>query len=380
MVTLSGDFLVPPSSVAPGEIVVYDWAKCRVLIDKTVVEGIYSMSSMRSADISAGIATLKLLDPTKAVYDSLEPGQEVEIYLSEQSPMTYGNKVWGGFLESREFDVSQKIVLVAKAKEYSNVLIHSSTESTAQANKNSFTAVEAGTAIKALMSNYQLDFTTDNVLTGTANTVTSDFLNKSLFDSIKSICDQFGYVFYITLDKDLVVREQTTEVATPTTDYLTYTDNMNSIIEEDNKELMCNDIIVYGASTGIVSNGGAALQDATSIATYGQHMKRLYVSSLSNSSDCTTYANAYLSLYKNPVQEYRAVSRLIAGSEPLQYIQVEASQSNLSGAYQIREINHFYDKTGIRTETTLSHKVANLSMTLGQILSEVRALQVKNYV
>jgi len=380
MPDISGDFLVPPSAVVPGGILVYDWAKCRLLVDKTVIPDVMSMSCMRSADISAGIATIKLLDVNKEIYDSIQTGQEVEIYLSEQSPMTYGNKVWGGYLESREFDVNNKIVLILKAKEYSNILIRSFTADTAQANKNSFTGIAAGTAIKALMSNYQLDFTSDNVTVVSADLITADYLNQNLFDSIKSICDQFGYVFYINLDKDLVVRPSTTVVETPATDYLTYTENMNSISQEDNKEFLCNDLIVYGASTGVVSNSGSALQDANSIAAYGQYSKRLYISSLTTSADCTTYANAYLAIYKNPIQEYKTVSRLIANSEPLQYIPVTASQANLSDSYQIREMSHYYDKKGIRTEMTLDRKVVNLSMTLGQLLSEVRALQAKNYV
>jgi hypothetical protein len=380
MPSFPGSFTVPNSQIIPGQITVYPWAKCRVLIDKQVYEGLVEATNTRSADLGAGIATIKFFDSDKAIYNAIKTGQEVEIYLSESSPLLYANKVWGGFLESREFDVDNKIILIVKAKEYLNNLVLQMTAATAQSNKNSFVNVEPGTAIQDLMANYQVDFTSNGVLTGTSSLITADFLNKSIYDSIKQICDAFNYVFYITNDKDLVVRQLATVVATPASDFLTYTDNMNSIKEEDNKELLCNDIIVYGKSTGIVSNSGNPTQDAASIATYGNHAKRLVVSSLSTSADCTNFANAYIAAYKDPLQQFRTVSRLVAFSDPLQYIQVTSNISGLSGQYQIREMTHFYGKTGIRTEMVLSKKISDLSLSLGQLLSRVNAVEQKAFV
>lgn len=375
MTDFEGDYSFPVSQYASGEIRVYDWAKCRVMINKQVIDPVYSMSCTRSADISAGTASIKFLDPTKVLSNMINPGDELEIFLSEQSPLLIANKVWGGYVDSSSFDVDQKIVLEVKGKEYSNNLILNMTEATAQANKNSFTGVEPGTAIINLMSNYQVDFTTEGVLTGTASTLTADFLNKTLFDAIKSICDGYGYVFYIDLAKDLVVRKQETVIAVPDTDFLTYTENMNSIKEEYNKELLCNDVIVYG--TGFSSSN---VTDATSIAQYGTNAKRIVIPSLTTAADCETFADAYIAAYKDPLLQYRTVSRLVAFSDPLEYITVISDKTELSGQYQIREISHSYGKAGIKTEMVLSKKISDLSMSLGQLLGRVQAIEVKNFV
>jgi hypothetical protein len=379
MTDFSGEFLVQTSQSASGSIKVYDWAKCRVMINKQVIDPVYSMSCTRSADISAGDATIKFLDPTKTLSALINPGDELEIFLSEQSPLLIANKVWGGYVDSSSFNVDNKIVLEVKGKEYSNNLILNITASTAQSNKNSFSGVEPGTAIIALMTNYQVDFTTEGVLTGTGSTLTADYLNKSLFDAIKSICDGYGYVFYISLDKDLVVRKQETVVAVPVTDYLTYTGNMNSIKEEYNKELLCNDVIVYGKTSGVVSNSGSPTQDATSIARYGTNAKRIVVPSLTTNTDCNNFAAAYIAAYKDPLLQYRTNSRLVAYSDPLEYITVTSSKSEVSGTYQIREIAHDYQKA-IKTTMVLSKKVSDLSMSLGQLLGRVQAIEVKNFV
>lgn len=375
MTDFEGDYSFPVSQYASGEIRVYDWAKCRVMINKQVIDPVYSMTCTRSADISAGTATIKFVDPRKTLAALMNPGDELEIFLSEQSPLLIANKVWGGYVDSTSFDVDNKIVLTVKGKEYSNNLILNMTSSTVDAGENSFTAEEPGVAIQALMSNYQVDFTTEGVLTGTASTLTADYVNKTLFDAIKSICDGFGYVFYIDLDKDLVVRKQETVVPVPETDYLTYTGNMNSIKEEYNKELLANDVIVYGTSA--VSS---QYTDATSIAQYGTNAKRITIPSLTTNDDCNNFAAAYLAAYKDPLLQYRTVSRLVAFSEPLEYITVISDKTEISGQYQIREISHSFQKNGIRTEMTLCKKISDLSMSLGQLLSRVQNLEVTTYV
>jgi hypothetical protein len=375
MPSFPGGYSFPNSDAVPGSITVYDWAKCRVLINKQVIEPLYACNNTRSADIGAGRASFQFLDPTKSLSALISPGDEIEIYLSEQSPLLTANKVWGGFVDSSSFNVDSKIILEVKGKEYSNNLILNITAATAVANENSFTAVEPGTAIIALMNTYQVDFTTEGVLTGTASTLTGNYINKTLFDAIKSICDGFGYVFYITLDKDLVVRKLETVVPVPATDYLTYTDNMRDIKEEYNKELLCNDVIVYG--TGAAS---ASKTDANSIAQYGTHAKRIVAPALTTTADCNNFALAYIAAYKDPLLQYRTVSRLVAYSNPLEYIQVTSGKSDVDGQYQIREISHYYDKKGIRTEMVLSKKISDLTMSLGQLLGRVQAIEVKNFV
>lgn len=380
MTAFGGEFSVPVSQYASGEIKVYDWVKCRVMINKQVIDPVFSMSCTRSADINAGEATIKFLDPRKTLSNIINPGDELEIFLSEQSPVLIANKVWGGFVDSSSFDVDNKIVLNVKGKEYTTNLILNMTAASATPNENSFTDVEPGTAIIALMNTYQVDFTTEGVLTGTTSTLTAEYLNKSLFDAIKSICDGFGYVFYIDLTKDLIVRKQETVVAVPASDYLTYGDNMNSIKEEYNKELLCNSVVVYGNASGVVSNSGNSLEDATSIANYGTNAKRIVVPSLTTDTDCDTFAATYLAAYKDPLLQYKTNSRLIAYSDPLSYINVISSKTGLNGQHQIREIMHIYGNKGIRTEMILSKKISDLSMSLGQLLGRVQAIEVTTYV
>ena len=386
MASISGSFTVPGNQQIaggggqqrePGEIVVFDWTKCRILIDKTVYGELISMNCVRSADLSAGIATIKMSDPKKSTYSAIQTGMEVEIYLSEQSPMTYANKVWGGFLESREFNVDKKIILVVKAKEYSQNLILNVTDQTAVSNHNSFSAVEPGTAIKDLMAAYQVDFTTDNVITGTTSVLSAGYLGKTLFDVLNSICTQFNYVWYIDINKDLHVQPITQVNPAPATDYLTYGDNLYGIQEQENKELMVNDLYVQGNTPGTVSSH---YTNAASIAAYGLHAKRLVAASLTTVADCNNYAAACVDLYGNPIQQYVTSSRLVAFSDPLEYITVKSTPNNLDGTYQIREIDQTYDKTGIRTSMTLGMKITSLSMALGNILSRVSAIEQTTYV
>ena len=374
MVDLSGSFTVPVSQQVPGQITVYDWYKCRMLVNKQNVGGIITMTCTRSADISAGVATITVFDPTKSVANSLNAGDEVEIFLAETSPLTYANKVWGGFLESKEFNVTKKAILTITAKEYTQNLIIQITGATAVSNQNSFSGVEPGVAIQDIMAAYQVEFTTANVITGTSSLLSTSYLNKSIFDAVSSICTQFNYVFYVNLVKDLVVRPTTTIVPTPASDYLTYGQNLSSLVEKNNKEQLCNDVIVYGGG-GAVSNGGAAIVNQTSINSYGRSAKRLTIPNLTTNTDCTNYANAYIAAYAIPIQEFTTTSRFVAFSEPLEYIQLNSGPSRINGAYQIREITQTYSSKGIVTEMTLNQKISDATILLGQLTARVNAIE-----
>ena len=274
--------------------------------------------------------------------------------------------------------MAKKIVLIITAKEYTQNLIIQATGATVSANHNSFTNVEPGTAIIDLMNSYQVEFTTDGVTTGTSSLLNSDYLNKSLFDAITAICAQFNYVFYVNLVKDLVVRPLTQVVNTPASDYLTYGENLYSIKEQDNKEQLCNDVIVYGAGS-TVSNGGAALIDQNSIDSYGRAAKRLIIPSLTTNGDCTNYATAYRDAYSIPLKQFVTESRLVAFSDPLEYINVESDPSGISGPYQIREITHNYDAKGITTEMTINKKISEATILLGQLTARVNAIEIKTF-
>jgi hypothetical protein len=375
MTDFSGDFLVPASQYVPGEIIVLDWAKCRVLINKQNINNLIDMTCTRSADISAGKAEINFKDPDKTLYSQINPGDEVEIYLSEQAPMTYGNKVWGGTVESRNYDIENKKLLVVNAKEYTQTLIAKITDSTAINLKNDFTNVEPGTIIQALMPAYQVEYTSDNVLTGTTSLMTATFLKKTLFDCLKQICDTYAYVFYINLLSDLVVRKSSTMVNTPPSDYLLWGDNLIKCNEEENKEFMVNSVVVTGKTSSIT----ATYSDQNSIDTYGKQGKSIIAPSLSTNTDCLNYATAYVNAFKDPLPCIKTSSRLIAFSEPLEYIQLTSAPNVLDGVYQIREITHQFGKTGIQTDLTLSNKISDLSISLGQFLSRLSSVETKSF-
>jgi hypothetical protein len=379
MPDFGGEFLFPVSQAVSGEINVFDWVKCQVLINKEVWGNVIDMKCTRAGDMGSGKATIKYDDSTKEIYTGIKEGDEVEIYLSEESPMTAPNKIWGGFVENPSFEMGQTFIMTVAAKEYTQKLLESFTPSTAVSNQNSFVNIEPGVAIKALMAAYQIDFTTENVLVGTSSLITADFLNKSLKVCIDEICTTYGYVWYINLDKVLVVRKKETVVPTPGTDYLTFGTNILTIKQEKNKEILCNSVIVFGKASGTVSNGGAALEDVTSIATYGRVGKRITISSLSTNADCNNYAAAYLAAYKDPIVQYKTKSYFLSHSEPLQYITLGASELSISGQFQIREITHTFNSTGIFTDATLGIKISDLTMSLGQLMSRVSATEIKAF-
>lgn len=372
---ISGSFTTPVGQYTPGQIVVLDWTKCRVLINKQNIPNVIDMTCTRSADISAGKATINFKDSTKSLYDSITPGDEVEIYLSEETPMTYANKVWGGAVEARNYDVENKKLLVVNAKEYTQRLITKITDSTAIASTNDFTNVEPGAIVQTLMAAYQIEYTSDNVLNSTTSLMTATFLKKTLFDCFKQICDTYNYVFYVNLLSDLVVRKSSTIINTPASDVLLWGDNLRRANEEENKEFLVNSVVITGKNSTFT----ASYSDQTSINTYGLHGKSIIAPSLSTSADCLVYATAYVNAFKDPLPSIKTLSRLIAFSEPLEYITLTSAPNILNGTYQIREITHRFGKAGIETEMTLSNKISDLSISLGQVMSRLSSVETKAY-
>jgi hypothetical protein len=225
------------------------------------------------------------------------------------------------------------------------------------------------------MPAYQVEYTSDNVLTGTTSLMTATFLKKTLFDCLKQICDTYAYVFYINLLSDLVVRKSSTMVNTPPSDYLLWGDNLIKCNEEENKEFMVNSVVVTGKTSSIT----ATYSDQNSIDTYGKQGKSIIAPSLSTNTDCLNYATAYVNAFKDPLPCIKTSSRLIAFSEPLEYIQLTSAPNVLDGVYQIREITHQFGKTGIQTDLTLSNKISDLSISLGQFLSRLSSVETKSF-
>ena len=364
--------LPPKGTSVPGKITVLDWTKARVLADKKDISNLVSIKCNRIADqAGSGGATIKVKDPLKTIYNSITEHSEIEIYLSETVPIVYGNKVWGGTLEDKDFlqDEAQTLTLVAK--EYLQDLVSKLTSATEDAGENSFTNIEPGEIIKTLMAKYQVDYSTDNVLTGNPTTMTVTFLNKSLYGCIKEICDTFNYIFYINLDRDLVVRQRETVVSS--TDNLTYGTNAKSISQEKNKEFMVNEVRVYGDGVS------ATAIDQDSKDLYGENIQKVNVPSLKTEADCQNYANQYIVTWKIPTESLRSVSRLLPDSDIFDFIAVDASGAELDGDYQIIELKYNYSKKGIVSETILSKKINDLSISLGQMLSRLSQLETTNY-
>jgi len=201
--------------------------------------------------------------------------------------------------------------------------------------------------------------------------MTVTFLNKSLYGCIKEICDTFNYIFYINLDRDLVVRQRETVVSS--TDNLTYGTNAKSISQEKNKEFMVNEVRVYGDGVS------ATAIDQDSKDLYGENIQKVNVPSLKTEADCQNYANQYIVTWKIPTESLRSVSRLLPDSDIFDFIAVDASGAELDGDYQIIELKYNYSKKGIVSETILSKKINDLSISLGQMLSRLSQLETTNY-
>ena len=376
MSEFEGGFVIPPTTAAQGEIKVYDWAKGRVLADKQVIANVISIDCTRnSTSENAGTATIKVMDKDRTIFSNLDESVEIEIFLSEQSPMTYANKVWGGFLDEKKFEIEDSKILIIRASEYAQVLTDNLTSATEDAGENVFTSEEPGTIIKALMDEYQVEFTTDNVLDGTTSTMTAKFINKSLYECIKQVCDTFNYVFYINLDKDLVVRKASTIVNTPASDSLEYGNNIKTISEIRNKQFLVNSIRVFGSSSAV----SATASDTTSISTYGTRAIKYAAPSLTTNTDCQNFGDAYIAAWKDPKESFEIKSRLLAYSSPLEYIPLISTPNNIDGQYQIIQLRHKYSKKGLYSEVTLSHKMTSLSLSLGQLMARLSQVEVTTY-
>lgn len=356
-----------------GTITVMDWSKCRVLVNKLILNRVISVQTVRAADFSAGKATVKVMDFDRAAYNGMSTGDELEVYMSTTSVTNSGSKVWGGYIVDKSFISEISRLLVITAKEYSQKLIDLVTPETLTANQNSFSAVEPGTIIIALMDNYQSEFTTDNVLTGTGKTITADFKGKSLFDCIKIICDAFDYVFYIDLNKDLHVQLRSTVVAAPVSDAITWGTNVLSLMVSKNKEFLVNNLTVYGPDKSI--SGSAT--NAASITANGERRVAMVKPVLTVAASCQSYADSYVATYKDPIQVIESKTEMLIFSEPFQFISVVSEPHGLNGPYQIREITQTYDKRGIYTKMILSQKILDLSLMIGQLGTQAQTTQLQ---
>lgn len=350
------------------------WSKFRVLVNKKVVNRVTAVNTVRSADLSAGKAVIKVMDYNQQAYNSMAVGDELEAYMSKTgiTGTNTGAKTWGGYIADKSFSSQNSRLLVITAKEYSQKLMEITTPNTLTASENSFTTTEVGSIIVALMNKYQTEFTTDNVLTGTANTLSVDFQGKNLFDCIKQLCDAFDYVFYVDLNKDLHVQRRST--VTTTSDALTWGTNIFDLAVSQNKEFLVNDLLVFGYTSSI----SGYTTDANSILQYKLHSRIIVRPAITDSTSAQSYADNYVAQYKDPIQMIVSKSRWLIDSSPLQYIQVTSPPHSLDATYQIREIIQNYDKSGIYTQMTLSQKVLDLSMLVGHTNTNVQAAQVEN--
>jgi len=357
-----------------GNLTISDWTKARVLINGAILNRVIDINAVRSSDIQAGVANIKVADPQRVAYDAISAGDQIDIYMASSGNIKTGNKIWGGRVANKSFTGTGQKILNIMGKEHTQTLISIQTPETLTVNENSFTTTEAGEIILALMNTYQSEFTTDQVLTGTANTLTVDFKSMTLFAALKLVCDTFDYVFYIDNNKDLVVRERTTVVNAPSSDYITWGVNVQSLTVEQNVEFIANDITVYGNSNTI---SGSA-EDAISINAYGRKPKNIVKNAFDTAIACQSYADAYLAMYKNPIPVVTSKTRPQIFCDPLQYIQVTSAQHGLNSSYQIRSIEYEYGTGGFYTKFILANNIPNLTQSLGTTEVQTQSTDIQS--
>lgn len=350
---------------ATGTVEVLEFKKCRVLINQYDITNLFEVECKSTQTIGAGSFTAKCEDRNQALFNTVEVGDEVEIFMNE---IEVENKVWGGYLENKTYDKSKSNLLILTGRDYTSRLYN-------QYFTDTYSAQELSAVIADIMTN-QSDFTTGGVGSTSGKTIDATFTKRTLFDGIKTACEQWNYLFQVDMNKDLWIRDQSTVVAAGNS--LIWGTNVYERIEElSNKEYIVNKVEVEASAS--VS---ATKEDADSIAAYGTQELKLVVPGLTNNTDAQAFADTWIANYKDPISNYRVKSRFLNDTIPGEYITTSIPNTGLeSGSYQVIDLTHFWSKSkGLCTESTLGNRILAQTETLGDWLRRYKVAERKSFV
>ena len=348
-----------------GTVEVLEFKKCRVLINQYDITNLFDVECKSTQTIGAGSFTAKCEDRNQAMFNTIEVGDKVEIFMNE---IEVENKVWGGYLENKTYDKSKSNLLTLTGRDYTSRLYN-------QYFTYTYSAQELSDVVVDIMGN-QADFTTGGVGATSSKTIDATFTKRTLFDGIKTACDQWNYIFQVDMNKDLWIRNLATVVAAGNS--INWGVNVYEKVEElSNKEYIVNKVEVESSNT--VS---ATAYDADSQSTYGIQELKLVIPGLDNNTDAQAFADTYVSIYKDPITNYRVKSRFLNDTIPGEYITCAIPDTGLaSGSFQVLDITHSWSKSkGLCSEVTLGSRILQQTETLGDWLRRYKVAERKSFV
>jgi hypothetical protein len=348
-----------------GTIEVLPFQKCRVLINQYDMTNLFDVTCTATQTIGSGSFTAKCMDRNQALFNTVNVGDEVEIFMNE---IEVENKVWGGYLESKTYDKSISNLLTLSGRDYTSRLLN-------QYFTQTYSAQELSVVVKDIMTN-QSDFTTVGVGTTSGKAINATYTKRTLFDAIKTACDQWNYIFQVDMFRDMWIRDATTVVAAGNA--LTWGDNVFEKIQElSDKTYIVNKISVEASAS--VSGSGS---DATSQGTYGIQELDLVVPGLTNNTDATAFASTYIQVYKDPITNYKVKSRFLNDTIPGEYITCAIPNTSLeTGSFLVIDITHTWSRDkGLCSETTLGTRIMAQYEQLGDWLRRYKVSERRAFI
>lgn len=342
-----------------GQIIVYNWTNARVLVGDVVIDTMTSLRCKRTNTKTVGDCEIILADPLSDIYDSIDYLDEIQIYLQDPANLYVANKVWGGWLENKEFIQGNSETMKITGKEYANALFdkyYTNTFSTATdlAEIVNLIATDDGT----------LDYS--EIPAAIGKFLVIDFEKERHWDAIKKSCDAVNFEFGVDLDQKLYVRDKAD--APLSSDEVIVGDNFIAAKQDSIGKDFASEVTVQGNSSAVSSTSSNATAETA-------YRKRQVFAIKPDATDALTtadYADSILGNQSSLIKRYRVGSVFLPYTNPNDNIEVSVENTDLTTNYKVIEIEHSVtQKGGMQSSLTLN--------SLGSETNDVLSNLLKNY-
>ena len=368
MTDFSGDFVVPESGIVPNSFIVGNWNNAVISINKLPLESVVSFECNRNLNAGAGVCDIKVKDSDQTWYKMIQPQDEIEIFISSNaSGMEIGRKVWGGFVDDLQFDISSGEILEIKGKDYVTRL-----------QSQTYTGSPSGqlqAVLNTLMAT-QVDFTIIGISALLTNAISITSENDTLYNNVKNACDQAAAVFYVDpITRDFVSNYSNVIAFSP--DVLVQGANVLRASKiRRNSELLTNSLLI-NYNTAVMA---APITNTISQTNYGVFSRAFTVGTLANDATASTFATTTVGVRSAPLEGYEIESTLLLYTNPGAYIQTSIPVLSLSNAYQVIDISYTWNaQNGLRSKTILSTQFVDSTLYIADLERRLRLTEGKAY-
>jgi hypothetical protein len=328
----------------PGEIDVYGWSAYKIRIGGVVLDSVTSVDAKRTNNKTIGDCRIAVLDQYGEIYDSIDYLDEIEIYIQDTNNFYIANKVWGGWLDTRNYQQGNTHTLNITGKEYSNALFDKFYT------HDYATVTDIGTISKNIVDD---DGTLDSSTIGTTTGkyASLNFNKERHWDSLQRMLQPVGYEFGVNLNQQVYVRELLD--APLSADDVILGDNAILTSQAAIGTYVATDVTVQGQTSAISSNS----VDSTSEDAYGR--KRQLFEVIPQATDTTTTAEQtanILAAQSEQAKKYTLNTLFLPYTQPNDLLDVSIQGTELVTSYKVLEIAHSIAQNGkITSSVVLNH-------------------------